>query len=433
MAMLCLNFNGIAQNQGKIPSLKVNDQVPETFWQQEHTVYANGKITKQTLTACKGKLLVLDFWATWCTPCVAALPKVDSLNQAFMGQLQILSVSYQSEKDVAPLAAKMPQLKTLINERYLHQLFPHVYLPHLIWLGTDGKVLAITGQEALNAEKLAAAVKGIAPNATAKTDTIIPFDKTKGLLAQPYPSLNTKLSFSSTLIPHLPNLASQNLFEELKGIKGYRYLAINSSLLALFVFAHSNLGIVNFKYVQNRVKEPLKLIASRKDTDLALWEKQNTYNFELQAASPLITSQKDFFELLRQQLAIYFPAYQCTIIKQRKTVWALTATGPLNQLLSKKDTSYFKKDASGYYLRNFRLSSLVQMLSLHTFQKSEIRLVDNTGFNNKIDLDIVANMNDMADINRALAAQHLQFVKQEMEVPFLLITDASKTHPKHQP
>lgn len=405
--------------------LQVGDIIPESFWQQTHTLYANGKTTEQTLAAYKGKLLVLDFWATWCAPCVAALPKVDSLNQAFKGQLQILSVSYQNEKDLAPLAAKTPQLKTLINERLLHQLFPHVYLPHLVWLGADGKVLAITGQEAMSAGKLTAAMKGIAPDAPTKADTIIAFDKTKWLLAQQHPALKPQLEFSSTLTKHLPGFTAFSSFKQLDSAKGYRFVATNYTILGLLVFAHSDLGISNFSYVINEVKEPIKLIADRKTTDLKVWNKLHTYNFEFAASDQIAPKQADFFALIRKQLAFYFPAYRSELVLRKKKCWALTATGPLMGLVSKNNSSYFKKDASGYYLSNFSLKSLVKMLNMNTFQKSEIPLVDDTHFKEKISIDIVADMGNMVDINRALASYHLQFVLKEMEVPYLLVSDST--------
>lgn len=39
--------------------------------------------TKYTLSAQKGKVVLLDFWATWCGPCVRLLPDVQKLHQKY--------------------------------------------------------------------------------------------------------------------------------------------------------------------------------------------------------------------------------------------------------------------------------------------------------------------------------------------------------------
>ena len=55
-----------------------------------------------TLESLTGKVVLLDFWATWCGPCKEALPYVQKLNRKYAGQpFVILSVSIDSEKDDA--------------------------------------------------------------------------------------------------------------------------------------------------------------------------------------------------------------------------------------------------------------------------------------------------------------------------------------------
>jgi thiol-disulfide isomerase/thioredoxin len=65
----------------------------------------NGKITK--ISALKGKVVLLDFWAVWCGPCVGAFPHLRDLNDQFHDKgLEIIGVtkyyerfSYDKEKD----------------------------------------------------------------------------------------------------------------------------------------------------------------------------------------------------------------------------------------------------------------------------------------------------------------------------------------------
>jgi thiol-disulfide isomerase/thioredoxin len=41
--------------------------------------------TKLTLEKFRGKIVVLNLWATWCTPCVAEMPMLDRLQQQLEG------------------------------------------------------------------------------------------------------------------------------------------------------------------------------------------------------------------------------------------------------------------------------------------------------------------------------------------------------------
>ena len=126
--------------------LYVGDRLPETFWQQEHTLYTNGKTTKQTLAAYQNKLLIIDFWATWCGSCIKKFPLLDSLQNQYEGELAVLLVNAKKSKDNTARVEetlKSHHFSSVLADTLLSLNFPHRMLPHYVWLH-NGRVFAIT-------------------------------------------------------------------------------------------------------------------------------------------------------------------------------------------------------------------------------------------------------------------------------------------------
>jgi peroxiredoxin len=55
-----------------------------------------------TLSQLRGQVVLLNFWATWCAPCIEEIPSLESL-QKQMPQIKVLAVS--TDKDNADYAA----------------------------------------------------------------------------------------------------------------------------------------------------------------------------------------------------------------------------------------------------------------------------------------------------------------------------------------
>jgi thiol-disulfide isomerase/thioredoxin len=67
---------------------------------------------RRTLADFKGKVVLVDVWATWCPPCRAALPEVAELQKAEGDSYVVLPISVDQGGwgDVKPFLAQNPQL-----------------------------------------------------------------------------------------------------------------------------------------------------------------------------------------------------------------------------------------------------------------------------------------------------------------------------------
>ena len=94
-----------------------------------------------------GKVVVLEFWATWCGPCVAAIPHLNELADKFKDQpVQFIAITAEDEATVKPFLTKRPihAWVALDTGRAMNNAYGVRSIPHTVILGKDGKIAAIT-------------------------------------------------------------------------------------------------------------------------------------------------------------------------------------------------------------------------------------------------------------------------------------------------
>lgn len=97
----------------------------------------------------KGKIVILNFWASWCSPCVEELPSLIKLIKEFDGKVQLIAISGDSNfEDVQVFMKSFPELKSNPNihmiwhkDKELMKLFDVQRLPESYILDPHGQLV----------------------------------------------------------------------------------------------------------------------------------------------------------------------------------------------------------------------------------------------------------------------------------------------------
>ncbi len=215
-----------------ITPLRIGDALPDALWHLPLAVvnHPQGKETV-TLRDYKGKLILLDFWARGCGSCIAAFPKLDSLQQQFDDRVQVVLATRESSEVIKKYLNKRPlhgALFSITDASVLAHVFPYYTIPHYVWIGQDGKLLATTDAKQITAPHIEAALSGKTTQLVLKRD----LDPNKLFFLTD--KLDTKPRHYSLLLNgHYPGLASQIKERTENGVVIGRSYA-NYSLLDLY-------------------------------------------------------------------------------------------------------------------------------------------------------------------------------------------------------
>lgn len=113
---LGLGFAAVASTQVSVPATRVgNPPAPQSEWHgltvgekaPDFTAFTPAD-EKVNLSDLKGKVVILDFWATWCGPCQVSMPGLEKIYQQIKNKgVVVLSLNTWDEK---------PAFKTWVKE-----------------------------------------------------------------------------------------------------------------------------------------------------------------------------------------------------------------------------------------------------------------------------------------------------------------------------
>lgn len=119
-------------------TLKVGDTLPE---------FSTFKLEGQLPADLKGKVVLLDFWASWCGPCKESFPVMEDLHKKYGAKgFVILAVNVDESKDaMKDFLKEHPASFTIVHDatKKLVGTANIASMPTSFLLGKDGKIAAV--------------------------------------------------------------------------------------------------------------------------------------------------------------------------------------------------------------------------------------------------------------------------------------------------
>ncbi|WP_164108682.1 MULTISPECIES: SusC/RagA family TonB-linked outer membrane protein [Sphingobacterium] len=156
------------QGLKSLQAIRIGDMLPEAFWQQRLKAYTtDGDSSYISLSDYRDKLLVLDFWATYCVPCVASVDKWNEWQASFGERVKVLPIAlYNFNRSVLPFIQKrgwsLPVVFGNRGDTLLNEMFYYKRSFGQVWI-RDGKLFAIPNSGTLTKIDVHNALLGAPP------------------------------------------------------------------------------------------------------------------------------------------------------------------------------------------------------------------------------------------------------------------------------
>ena len=98
------------------------------------------------LRQAKDKIVIIEFWETWCGPCIEGMPLLKALQDKYPNDLKVICVSSDDFNKTVNFINKnkYPFDYIFDKTKELSTIFPHTGIPHTILIDKKGKIQAET-------------------------------------------------------------------------------------------------------------------------------------------------------------------------------------------------------------------------------------------------------------------------------------------------
>lgn len=374
-------------------ALHVGDLLPDFVLPR----VVNSSASTFSPAAVRGKVLVLEFWSTTCSPCVPALRRLAALQQRYPNELQLVGISYDSEARLRKFLTKYPLPAVPLAsapdpKQDINQLFPHRIISHTVVVDKSRRVVAITSPEELTEPALRAVLAGQPVRLNPKQDLLI--DNPLRLFA-----VDSTTRYGVNVRPFIQGVSSQVRQDRQGPFARRRLTAINVAPASLYQIAYETSSL----RVQNQLPDSL-----RQYDDLHL------VCFDLIVPPG---QEANLRPLMREALRLYLPV-QATWVAVTQPAYVLRRQAGAALPASTKPQT-FSFDGQKFEMQGGPLDLTLDFLEMQLRKP----VVNETGLPGRYDLTLAVEPENLRpSLNAALSKLGLELVEAPRAIKMLRLT-----------
>ncbi|WP_304068225.1 TlpA family protein disulfide reductase [Pedobacter glucosidilyticus] len=127
------------------PDLPQDQEIKAASISKEEVVFKDASGKEVRLSSLKGKVVFINFWATWCPPCIAEMPSIHQMVQHLKGNDKLVVLTVDVDQDLRKSLKFMQKRNFDLPVYILASAVPSAYLgnsiPTTIVLNKQGKLV----------------------------------------------------------------------------------------------------------------------------------------------------------------------------------------------------------------------------------------------------------------------------------------------------
>jgi thiol-disulfide isomerase/thioredoxin len=350
------------------------------------------------LSNFKNKYIFLDFWATWCEPCVKSMPHLEELQKKYSDKIKIISISDENEKTVRDFLNKNKYKFSIAIDidKKTNKAYPHNSLPFILIIKPNRDILGAYYPEQLSIENVGKIISGDNKNI-----------ENNYSLVKENSDLDNKdiISYSSFSKGKQGGYSDMNIETENKS--PYKLSLINMSVIEIYKNFYN-------QFSDNQIINEIKNKA---------YNEGNVYSFTVKM--PKVESSnnwKDFFEKSLQHFNSQ-SGLKSQLVKKITKVKILKLSDKNKLVKNNSNNNSFKTkyslDNGIYEAENIKFKYFNKFIN----NVSKTHIVDETNFKDSFNIKLNWRPNDIESFEKSLINQGFYFEEAEKEIEHLVISD----------